>query len=82
MDYDPTNLQRLGREHKRRRDALAEVREKLAPEIRAAHDAGVPQHEIAAWAGYTREVIRQICLTDEQREQEKEKRRQRTRAPE
>lgn len=45
----------------------------------AAELAEVPQKEIAELTYYARETIRRMCLTPEQREEEDERRRQRTR---
>lgn len=79
MTYDTSRLAKLGKEHKRRRAALDEIRDQLAPEIVQADQAGIQQREIAELSGYTREAVRQLCLTDEQREAEKVRRRERTR---
>ncbi len=81
MSYDVRPLVRLGREHRKRREALDEVREQLAEEIRKAVAAGESQTEVADMAGYTREVVRQLCMSPEQREAEREARRRRTRKP-
>ncbi len=77
MTYDRSRLTKLGREHRRLKAALERVRADLADEIPKANAGDVPQNEIAALADYTRESVRQLCLTPEQREAEKEKRRRR-----
>lgn len=82
MTYDTSNLAKLGREHKKHRAALDRIRPELAAEVIAAHEAGLLQKEIADLSGYTREIVRQMCLTEEQREAERLKRRQRTRKAE
>lgn len=75
MTYDATRLAELGRQHKRLRAQIEEVRAKLGPEILAAHLAEVQQVEIVELTGYTRESVRQICMSDEEREAIKAKRR-------
>lgn len=72
-------LVRASRTFKRRRDAFEQSRDELAAAIVAADRDGVAQKEIVAVSGYTREAVRQLCMTPEQRETEKEKRRRRTR---
>ena len=79
MTYDPVNLAQLGAERIALVARLEQVQHELAPEIIAADAAEVPQVKICELTGYTRETVRQICLTPEQREAEREKRRQRTR---
>lgn len=79
MDYDLTQLTHLGRKRKRLLDQVDGIRDELIPEILAADQAGVPQKTIAELTHYTRDTIRQLCLTPEQREHERELRRQRTR---
>lgn len=79
MDYDLTRLTQLGRKRKRLLDQVDDVRDELIPEIVAADQAGVPQKTLVELTHYTRDTIRQICLTPEQREHERELRRQRTR---
>jgi hypothetical protein len=81
MTYDTSQLERLGKDYQRKRDAFEKARDLVADEIVAAAAAGVPQRDIVHLTGYTREAIRQLCLTPEQREAEKEKRRTRTRQP-
>lgn len=78
-DTEKEELKRASRVHQRRRDAYEEAHADLAEKILAAHHAGIQQKEIAQITGYTREAIRQLCLSPEQREAEKEKRRERTR---
>lgn len=79
MDYDLSRLAALGRKRKRLLDQIEEVRREITPEILAAHNADVEQKTIVELSHYTRDTIRQICLTPEQREAEREKRRLRTR---
>ncbi len=67
MDYDSTRLAQLGRRHQRLRADLEALRPGLADEIRLAAAAGVPQAEIAAMSGYTRDQVRQITLPPERR---------------
>lgn len=62
MDYDPSRLTKLGAKFQRLRAELEAVRPDLADEIRTAHEAGMPQVEIVRLTGYTRELVRQICL--------------------
>lgn len=79
VDYDLTRLTALGRRRKRLLDQLEELRKEMTPEILAAHAADVEQKTIADLSHYTRDTIRQVCLTPAQREAEREKRRARTR---
>lgn len=79
QDHNPTELARWGAEHRKLLRQLDEARTALRPLIIAAAAADVPQIDICGLTGYTRETVRQICLTPEQAEAEKEKRRQRTR---
>lgn len=79
MPYDPTRLAKLGRQRKKLLDQLEDLRAQITPEVVAAELSGLTQKEIAALTHYTRETIRQMCLTPEQREHERELRRQRTR---
>lgn len=79
MTYDRSRLAKLGRQRKKLLDQLDELRDLLTPEVIAAELAEVPQKEIAELTYYTRETIRRMCLTPEQREEEDERRRQRTR---
>lgn len=79
MTYDTSKLARLGKEHRKRRAALDQLRTELAAEIIAAHEADVPQKDIVEMTGYTREAVRQLCLSPEQKEEENRKRRERTR---
>jgi hypothetical protein len=74
-----SQLTTLGRRHKKLRADLDALRPELAEAIVTAHTAGIPQVQIAEAAGYTREMVRTLCLTDAQREAERETRRQRTR---
>lgn len=76
MDYDPTNLIRLGTNRRRRESATDRERPELEKEIRAAAGAGMAQAEIVAITGYSRESVRLLCMTPEQREAERAKRRQ------
>lgn len=68
-------LATLGAKFKRLRAQLDEVKPQLDDAIRAAAAADVPQVEIVAATGYTREMIRQVCMTDEERAALKAKRR-------
>jgi hypothetical protein len=79
VDYDLTRLTQLGRRRKRLLDQLEELRKEITPEILAAHAADVEQKTIAELSHYTRDTVRQICLSPEQRQAEREKRRERTR---
>lgn len=79
MTYDTKRLADLGRKHRKLKADLDALRAEIVPEIIAADLAGLQQKDIAELSDYTRESIRQICLTDEQREDEREKRRARTR---
>ncbi len=72
-------LTRLSRDHLRKRKAYEDARDRLASAIPAAAEAGIRQVRIVEITEYTREAVRQLCMTPEQREQEKEKRRERTR---
>jgi len=67
MDFDATELRQIGTRHKRLRKDLDEIRPRLATLIRAAHEAGMPQVDIAEVSGYTRDQVRQICLPPERR---------------
>lgn len=67
MAYDPTRLAQLGKRHQRLTEDLKTLRPELHDEIRAAHDAEVPQVEIVKLTGYTRDQVRQICLPPERR---------------
>lgn len=79
MDYDLTRLTQIGDERAQLLARLEELRPEAYAEITAADAAGVPQKTLAERAHYTREIVRQVCLTPEQREAEKKKRRERTR---
>jgi predicted transcriptional regulator len=63
--YDPTDLDALGRRHRRLKDSLKEVVAALTPEVRAAAQAGMPYAEIARRTGYTPERVRQIASSEE-----------------
>lgn len=67
MTYDPQRLHQLGRRLQKLRADLDAIRPEVAAEIRAAHEAGMPQVEIVRATGYTRDQVRQICLPDDQR---------------
>ncbi len=72
-------LTRLARDHIRKRKAYEEARDRLAEAITVAAQTGsIRQHRIVEITEYTREAVRQLSMTPEQREAEKEKRRQRT----
>jgi len=80
MTYDPTRLQQLGRRHKKLRAQLEELQKELAEEIVAADRSGeLKQVKIAEMTGFTRESVRVFCLTPEQKEEELQRRRLRTR---
>jgi hypothetical protein len=73
-------LDRLGRRHKQLRTQLDELRPQLHAAIRAARAAGATYAELMDRSGYrTIQQIREICMTDEQREDERRKRSARTR---
>jgi hypothetical protein len=72
-------LDRLSRDHLRKKKAYEEARDRLAEAIPAAAAAGIRQVKIVEITTYTREAVRQMCMTPEQREAEREKRRERTR---
>jgi hypothetical protein len=72
---DTDQLATLGAKAKRLRAQLDELKPQLDDAIRAAHAAGTPQVEIVAASGYTREMIRQLCLTEEERAELKARRR-------
>lgn len=67
MTYDPARLTQLGKRHIKLRDELRALVPELAAEIRAADAAGMPQVDIVAATGYTRDQVRQICLPPEKR---------------
>lgn len=79
MSYDLAQLTQLGRKRKRLLDQLEDLRREITPEIEAANAAGIEQKTIADLTHYTRETIRQACLSPEQREGERQRRRDRTR---
>ncbi len=72
-------LTRLSRDHLRKKKAYEEARDRLAKAVPAAAEAGIRQIEIVDITTYTREAVRQMCMTPEQREAERQKRRERTR---
>jgi len=82
MTFDPTNLIRLGSARKRREAATEKERPELEKEIRAAAAAGMSQSQIVEITGYARESIRLLCMTPEQREAERVKRRKGKAKPE
>ncbi len=79
MTYDLKQLRDLGKRRKKLLDQIEALRPEIEAEVVLANAAGVEQKEIAGAAHYTRETIRQMCLTPEQREAEREARRSRTR---
>ncbi len=79
MTHDLTRIRQLGKQRKRLLDQLEQIREQLVPEVNQAAASGVEQKTLAELTHYTRETIRQMCLTPEQKEAEAEKRRARTR---
>ncbi len=78
MTYDTATLAKLGKEHRKAKAALERIRAQLGEEIVKANDGGLPQHEIVALSDYTRESVRLLCLTPEQKEEERRKRRKPT----
>jgi hypothetical protein len=77
MAYDAKRLAELGRRNRKLKTDAEKLRAEIVPEIIAANLAGVLQKHIAELSGYTRESIRQICMTDEERTAELQKRRTR-----
>jgi hypothetical protein len=75
MTYDTGTLAKLGKEHRKAKATLERIRAQLAEEIVSANKGGVPQHEIVSLSDYTRESVRLLCLTPEQKEAERQKRR-------
>jgi hypothetical protein len=75
MDYDLTQLTRLGRENKRLKAKQEELRPELEAEIRAAAAAGVEQVTLIELSGYTRNTVRLASMPPERREAERAKRR-------
>lgn len=71
MDSD--TLRALGRADKRAKDRQQEAHEALVDAIWEAADQGMPQVEIVAAAGLTRERVRQLC-NPEYREAERKRR--------
>lgn len=82
MDFDPTNLIRLGTARRRREAATEKERPELEKEIQTAAASGMPQHQIVEITGYSRENVRLLCMTPEQREAERAKRRKKPAKPE
>lgn len=73
-----SDLDRLGRRHKQLRQQLAELLPALQEAMRAERAADVTYREIMERSGYqTIQQVREICMTDEEREAERAKRRQR-----
>lgn len=58
MPHNTTRLQQLGADLQRLTTERATIRAAIAPEIAAAAKAGIPQHQIVAWTGLSREAIR------------------------
>ncbi len=75
MTHDLSRLQALGRKRKKLLDQLEELRPAITAEVLAANAADVPQTDIVKASHYTRDWVRQLCMTDEQREQARLKRR-------
>lgn len=75
MDYDLTQLTKLGRENKRLKAKQEELRPDLETEIRAAAAAGVEQVTLIELSGYTRNTVRLASLPPDKREAERAKRR-------
>lgn len=75
MTYDLARLTQLGRRRKRLLDQLEELRPEITAEVLAANAADVPQTDIVKASHYTRDWVRQLCMTDQQQEQTRQKRR-------
>lgn len=73
--YDTTRLQDLGKRRQKLAAQLAELDRELDAEIPAAAAADVAQVDIIKWTGLARESVRRKCLTDEEREALRERRR-------
>ncbi len=78
MTYDTSTLAKLGKEHRKAKATLDRIRAQVAEEIVKANEGGAPQHEIVSLSGYTRESVRLLSLTPEQKEAERQKRRKPT----
>lgn len=75
MDYDLTNLTKLGKENKRLKAKQEELRPELEAEIRGAAAAGVEQVTLIELSGYTRNTVRLASLPPDKREAERARRR-------
>lgn len=75
MTHDLSRLQQLGRKRKRLLDQLEELRPAITAEVIAAAQDDVPQTDIVKASHYTRDWVRQMCMTDEQRNELRQKRR-------
>jgi hypothetical protein len=72
------DLDRLGRRHKQLRQQLESLLPELHEAMRAERAAEVTLREIMERSGYrTIQQVREICMTDEQRQAERDKRRKR-----
>lgn len=60
MEYDSTELDKLGTEREKLTKAVAINRPKLHAEILAAYDGGIGTVEIARRAKVTRDAVRQL----------------------
>jgi len=75
MTHDLSRLQQLGRKRKKLLDQLEDLRPAITAEVIAAAQADVPQTDIVKASHYTRDWVRQMCMTDEQRNELRQKRR-------
>lgn len=78
MAYNLARLQQLGRKRKRLLDQLEELRPDITAEVLAAHQAGVKQRDLVDASHYTRDWVRQLCMSPEQREAARNRRRKQT----
>jgi hypothetical protein len=69
------DLDRLGRRHKQHRQQGETLFPELHAAMRAARAANLTYREIMERSGYrTIQQVREICMTDEQRQTERDKR--------
>lgn len=66
-----TELKMLGNQHKRWKEKIPILQEL----VRQAHAAGMRQAEIADLSGYERDNVRLLCMSPEQREELRRRRR-------
>lgn len=80
--YDLTELRALGRKRQRLMEQLEELRPEIEREIyQAAHAVPpVPQVDIIKITGCSRETVRLASMSDEERQAERDKRRNKTKA--